>query len=100
MRTDRAPRPFAPARARRGLALVALVGALLLQAGCTAIAVTGVVVGATVGAGAAVVGTAVGAGVGASKAVVGAMTDDDSTTTAERAPADSAPRGPADSPAY
>lgn len=79
----------------------ALAGTLLLQAGCTAIAVTGVVVGATVGAGAAVVGTAVGAGVGAGKAVVDAMTDDDKGAAPAEPPAAAKPPGrPADAPAY
>jgi hypothetical protein len=79
----------------------ALAASLLLQLGCTAVAVTGAVVGATIGAGAAVVGTAVSAGVGAGKAVVGAMTSDEKSAATTEPPAPAGPTGsPVDPPAY
>jgi hypothetical protein len=80
---------------------VALAASLLLQFGCTAVAVTGAVVGATIGAGAAVVSTAVDAGVGASKAVVGAMTSDEKRAVTAEPPTPAGPPGsPVDAPAY
>ena len=54
-----------------------IAAAIALLSGCTAIAVTGAVVGAAVGVGAAVVGTAVDVTVGTGKAVVNAVSSDD-----------------------
>jgi len=81
--------------------LVLAASALLPLGGCTAVAVTGAVVGTAVGVTSAVVGTAVGVGSAAGSAVVNAVSSDDpQPRKQDPAPASSPPASPADRPVY
>jgi uncharacterized membrane protein YebE (DUF533 family) len=83
------------------LALALAASALFALGGCTAVAVTGAVVGTAVGVTSTVVGTAVGVGSAAGSAVVNAVSSDDpQPRKPQAAPAPPAPAPPADRPVY